>query len=162
MTSRDQPSLGVSLAFADIPNPDFADAVIVAIPPSDIVIPDDPSWWARRVFSLRSAPRWVIGLLALRQALVRFIGVNKSSSSVFDIDRVEGGEALIAENDSHLDFRAAVHVDPDRRLLQITTAVRLHGWRGKIYWLPVSLLHAPVTRSMAKRAVRDLTSKMES
>ncbi len=153
-----QPSVGVSIAFADIPAPDFADAVMVAIPPSDGAIPDDPAWWAGRVFSIESAPRWVIGLLGLRQALVRLIGVDRADRSVFDIDRVEGGEALIAEDDTHLDFRAAVYINPSRRLLQVTTVVKLNGWRGKVYWIPVSVLHAPITRSMAKRAVKNFAA----
>lgn len=155
MTDPGPSSVGFSIAFADIPDPDFADAAIVAIPDSREPIPADPKWWAERVFSISAAPRWVVALLALRQALVRLIGVNRASTSVFDVDRVEGREALIADDDTHLDFRAGVHVDPERRLLQVTTVVRLHGWRGRIYWLPVSLLHGPITRSMAKHAVRD-------
>ena len=43
-------------------------------------------------------------------------------------------------------------IDTDRRLLRITTAVRLHGWRGRLYFAPVSVLHPLVTRAMASRA----------
>jgi hypothetical protein len=83
------------------------------------------------------------------------IGVQPSPASVFDVDKVDGEEALISADDSHLDFRAAVGIDPEGRLLRVTTTVRLHGWRGRLYFLPVGMLHNPVTRSMTKRAVRD-------
>ena len=143
-----------SIVFDDIPRPDFADVVIVTIPTSVDSLSSDPAWWAQQVFNVRSAPTWVQILLGVRQALVRLIGVEPSDSSVFNVDMVENGEALISADDRHLDFRASVSVDLEARLLYVTTAVRLHGWRGRVYFAPVSLLHAPVTRSMARRAVR--------
>ncbi len=154
--------LPVSIAFEDISNPDFADAVIVAIPESPHPIVDSPEWWARQVFSVRSAPAWVTFLLGLRQLLVGLIGINRATEGVFDIAREEGNEALISTDDTHLDFRAAVAIYPERRLLQVTTVVRLHGWRGRLYFLPVSVLHGPVTRSMAKRAVRNFVNRVST
>jgi hypothetical protein len=94
-------------------------------------------------------------LLGLRQVLVRLIGVKRAPSSVFDIDAVVGEEALIAADDRHLDFRAGVGIDVEQRLLRVTTVVRFHGWRGRLYFIPVGLLHDPITRAMARRAVRD-------
>jgi hypothetical protein len=145
-----------SAAFDDIPEPDFADVVVVSIPATAHPIIDDPAWWAERVFSLRSMPRWIVLLLGLRQVLVRLIGVNRAPSSVFDVKAVIGEEALIAADDRHLDFRAGVGIDVTQRLLRVTTVVRFHGWRGRLYFIPVGLLHDPITRAMARRAVRDL------
>ena len=153
--NRARPPAFRSLAFDDIPEPDFADVVVVSIPASSRAIVDDPAWWARQIFSVRAMPRWIVGLLGIRQILVRLIGVQPSPASVFDVDKVDGEEALISADDSHLDFRAAVGIDPEGRLLRVTTTVRLHGWRGRLYFLPVGMLHNPVTRSMTKRAVRD-------
>lgn len=143
-----------SAAFDDIPEPDFADVVVVGIPPTAYPIVEDPAWWAQQVFDQRSMPRWIALLLGLRQILVRFIGVNRASSSVFDVDAVFGEEALIAADDRHLDFRAGVGIDVEQRLLRVTTVVRFHGWRGRLYFIPVRLLHDPITRAMARRAVR--------
>lgn len=143
-----------SIAFDALPQPDFADAVIVAIPHGAKPIPNDPAWWAGEVFNEKSAPRWVALLMAIRQALVGLIGVSRGEPDTFTVRRVADGEALIAADENHLDFRAAVGVDVEARLLTITTAVRLHGWRGRLYFAPVSVLHGPVTRSMAKRAVQ--------
>lgn len=150
-----------STAFDDIPQPDFADVVVVSIPATAHPIIEDPAWWAERVFSLRSIPRWIVILLGLRQMLVRLIGVKPAPSSVFDVKAVVGEEALIAADDRHLDFRAGVAVDIGQRLLRVTTVVRFHGWRGRLYFIPVGLLHDPITRAMARRAVRDFTRQGE-
>lgn len=135
--------------------PDYADAIFVPIPLTRSSIPDDPAWWANRIFSLSSAPGWIRILFGIRQTLVGLVGIKKGEQSVFAVDRVENGEALISANDTHLNFRAAVRVDSNARLLQLTTVVKLHGWRGKLYWSVVSLFHGPVTRSMMARAARN-------
>ncbi len=44
--------------------------------------------------------------------------------------------------------------DGDAGLLRCVTTVRLHGWRGRLYFLPVRLLHDPVTPAMMQAAVR--------
>jgi hypothetical protein len=153
------PSPGFSsIAFDDIPAPDHADVVIVAVPPTEAPLPDGPEVWAHEIFDVRSVPRWVGLLFLVRQVVVRLVGIPRGDRSAFDIDRVSGGEALIAHDDRHLDFRCGVAYDPSTRLLRITTTVRLKGWRGRLYFAPVSVLHDPVTRSMAKAAVRRITS----
>ncbi len=144
-----------STAFDDIPEPDFADVVLVSVPATTLPIIGDPAWWAARVFSVRSMPRWIVLLLGLRQVLVRLIGVDRAPSSVFDVKAIVGEEALIAADDRHLDFRAGVAIDVPQRMLRVTTVVRFHGWRGRLYFIPVGLLHDPITRAMARRAVRD-------
>ncbi len=154
MTEDRNGETGVSLALRTIPTPDFADAAIVAIPASGASLSEDPRWWAEQVFSVTSAPKWVAALLVLRQALVGLIGVKRADRSVFDVTTVEGNEALIFTKDSHLDFAAGVKIDLHHRLVTVTTAVRFNNWRGHFYFIPVSLLHGPVTRSMTRRAVQ--------
>lgn len=138
-----------------MPDPDYADAIFVPIAPTQSLIPDDPAWWAHRIFSVSSAPGWIRVLFGIRQAMVGLVGINKGEPSVFDVDRVENGEALISANDTHLNFRAAIRVDTESRLLQLTTVVKLRGWKGKLYWSVVSLFHGPVTRSMMTRAAQN-------
>lgn len=154
LTEHENAESGGSLALRAIPTPDFADAAIVAIPPSKAGLTDDPRWWAEQVFSIRAAPKWVVALLGLRQMLVGLIGVRRADRSVFDVTTVEGSEALIFTKDNHLDFAAGVKIDLDHRFLTITTAVRFNNRRGRLYFIPVSVLHGPVTRSMANRAVQ--------
>jgi Protein of unknown function (DUF2867) len=141
-----------SIAFDDIPEPDYADTIYVPIPSTERAIPVNPEWWARRVFTIASAPRWVVALIGLRQALVGLFGIEKGDQSVFEVDRVENDEALIVEDAAHLDFRAGVRIDTAHRLLAVTTVVKLHGWRGRFYWAVVRPFHGPITRSMAEKA----------
>lgn len=143
----------VSHVFIDIPRPDWAEVVIASIPPRAT---RDPEAWAREVFSLRHVPLWVRALFAVRQTLVGLIGVDPAGHDAFAVRSVDGEEALLAADDKHLDFRVGVGIDGDRDLVRVTTAVRLHGWRGRLYFLPVRFLHQPVTRALLRRAGRRL------
>ena len=143
-----------SVALDDIPAPDFADVQLVVLPDGATA---DPETWAKSIFSVRSAPLLVRALLGLRQLLVPIIGVNKAEADVFEVSRVVGEEALIEADDNHLDFRVGVGVDSTQSLVRVTTAVRFNGWRGRVYFIPVRLLHGPVTRAMMNRAARTLT-----
>ncbi|MCI0678458.1 MAG: DUF2867 domain-containing protein [Actinobacteria bacterium] len=120
--------------------------------------PLDPAAWAKEIFRVASAPRLVKGLLAMSQAVVRAFGVRRAARDVFSVHQVQGEEALIIARDRHLDFAVGVGVDAGRRLLRITTVVQLHGWRGRLYFLPVRILHDPITRSMANAAVARLST----
>jgi hypothetical protein len=142
-----------SLALRDIPVPDHADVMIVPLPARATT---DPRVWAETVFSPVSMPRWVRGLFAVRQALVGLIGIDKGSSDVFAVAEVSGQEALIVADERHLDFRAAVAVDLMTRTVRVTTTVRLHGWRGRVYFAPVSLVHGAVTTALLRGAARRL------
>lgn len=140
-----------SLALDAIPEPDFADVQLVALPAGSDA---DPRVWTDRVFDIRSAPGWVWALMALRQAVVGLVGIHRGDSSAFGVARVEGTEALIDTDDDHLRFCCGVAVDAERSLLRITTVVTLKGWRGRLYFTPVSILHGPVLRAMMIKAVR--------
>jgi len=48
-----------------------------------------------------------------------------------------------------------IGVDPAGHDL-FTTAVRLHGWRGRLYFIPVRLVHGPIVRAMLARTARRL------
>lgn len=149
-TSSPAPAL-ISLALQGHPPPDWADVVIVPLPRGG---PDSPRHWADQIFSIGAAPRPVQALLALREVVVGLIGVDRAKPDVFAVREVVGEEALIVTRESHLTFRVGVGVDPAAGLLRVTTAVWLHGWRGRLYFGPVSVLHDPVTRAMMRSAVR--------
>jgi len=145
-----------SSAFTGIPRPDYADVIVI---PKHPRTPDDPERWATAIFGLATVPGWVKALLALRQALVPLIGVPRAGRDVFAVSRVEGEEALIVADDAHLDFRCAVGVDARAGLVRVTTAVRLHGWRGRLYFAPVRVVHPLVVTAMVRRAARDLARR---
>ena len=81
-------------------------------------------------------------------------GIPRAHSDVFAIRETAEDEVLVAADDRHLDFRCAIAVDEPTRLLRVTTTVRLHGWRGRLYFLPVRIAHPIVVRSMIKAAAR--------
>jgi hypothetical protein len=144
-----------SLALRDIPEPDFADAAIVPLP---VGATTDPHVWAEEMFRLRTMPAWVTAALAVRQAVVPLLGIRRAPRNTFAVrDRV-GDEVLIAADDTHLDFRCGVAVDQSARLVRVTTTVRLHGWRGRVYFAPVRLLHPVVIQAMIRRAGQRLAA----
>lgn len=149
-----QPGLW-SLAFVDIPAPHYADMLIGVLPAG---ASEDPDVWARTLFSIKSMPGWIRAAMAIRQALAPLIGVPRADVDVFDVRETHGEEALIAADDVHLNFRCGVGVDRDARLVRVTTTVRLKGWRGRLYFLPVRLAHPLVVHSMLTRAQRILAA----
>jgi hypothetical protein len=148
MTSSTDPVFS-SLALRDLPAPDFAEVQVYPLPPGSST---DPAAWARAIFSPR-LPAPIRALMALRQAVVPLLGLRPSPADTFAVREVVGQEALLAADEPHLDFRCAIGVDPTARLLRITTAVRLHGWRGRVYFAPVRLAHPQILRSMVRAAM---------
>jgi hypothetical protein len=146
------PPAGAALA-ADVrerwAHPDLVDAWTV---PLWRGLPTDPQPWADAVF--RDPPRWVVGLLALRQALVPFVGIRPGSAASFATLAGTGEEVLLGEDAGHLDFRASVHVGADA--VTLTTVARARNLRGRAYLALVRRLHPPVVRAMLARAHRRL------
>lgn len=142
----------ISLAVRALPDADYTHVTTAAVPPDRRAnLPTDPAELAARVFDVRALPGLVRALFALRQRLVRVIGIPPAPRDIFRVSEVEDGEALIAAHDRHLDFCAAVAA-PDGRI-RVTTRVRLHGWRGRVYFTPVRLLHPMITRAMVRSAI---------
>jgi len=148
-----------SLAFVDIPAPDYADMSIGVLPQGAT---DDPAEWARALFSVHSMPGWIRAAMGLRQLVVPLIGIPRADRDVFAVKRVEGNEALLSVDDVHLDFRCGVGVDAETSIVRVTTTVRLKGWRGRLYFFPVRLAHPIVVHSMLKRAQRRLKLPVEA
>lgn len=143
-----------SRTLEDIPRPDVLDVIAVPLPEG---APEDPAVWAREIFGAASPPLWVRAAMGLRQAVVPLLGIRPAPRDVFAVRDVVGEEALIAVDDRHLDFRCGVGVDPVARLVRVTTAVRLKGVRGRVYFAPVGLAHPAVVTAMLRRTARRLT-----
>jgi hypothetical protein len=144
-----------SLALHGQAPPDWADVVVEPLTADPASTGRDPGQWADEIFSIRSVPVPVLVLLGLRQALAPLLGIPRAdTSTIFAVSESLGEEALIVAPDRHLDFRAAVGIDSEARLLRVTTAVWFHGWRGRLYFVPVRVLHDPVLRAMMRRAIR--------
>ena len=132
---------------------DVADVQRIPVPDGISVT---PAQWVHAVFDVRRAPIVVRALMGLRQLVVPLIGVPRTVYNPFRIREIREDEALLLTRERHLTFWCSVGEKDS--ILAVATAVRLHGWRGRVYWLPVSLLHRPVTRAMMRRAVRTLAA----
>ncbi|MHC0431110.1 DUF2867 domain-containing protein [Streptomyces sp. O3] len=70
-------------------------------------------------------------------------------------DRAER-EILLGQDAGHLDFRASLLVDETAGRVTLSTAVRIHNRRGRIYWALVSRGHPFMARTMLRRTHRGL------
>lgn len=111
-------------------------------------------------------PRWVSGLMALRNVLVTpFLlktGREKSvRSSVrigfFPVISQSADEVVLGMNDRHLDFRLSVEVKPlgaGRQEISATTAVKPHNLFGRIYLAIVTPFHRVIVPAMLSQVLK--------
>src|SRR5277367_4084781 len=119
----------MSVAYQLMPHPDWATTTTVAVPDAS----------AQAVFAVGSMPSWVKALFGAREVVARLLRIPPGRPEAFAVREVRDGEALIDTDDRHLRFVAGVRAGEG--LLHVTTAVRLKGWRGRLYFLPVRFLH---------------------
>ncbi|MEV4332432.1 DUF2867 domain-containing protein [Streptomyces sp. NPDC049597] len=72
----------------------------------------------------------------------------------FEVRASAPDELLLGEDASHLDFRASVLIADDT--VTLTTVVRIHNLRGRLYWAVVRRFHPFVTRLALRRTHRRL------
>lgn len=72
----------------------------------------------------------------------------------FPVRATAENEILLGEDAGHLDFRASLLVDGDT--VALTTVVRIHNLRGRLYWAAVRPFHPLAARLMLARAYRRL------
>lgn len=156
------------LAASTFPGVDYADAYAVGLPPGV-----SARSFAQAVFA--SSPRWVTMLMALRNAVVRPLGLIATRSAlehaaaangsgerigIFPVLAVAEDEVLLGLDDRHLDFRISVRTldDGGERLGVVTTLVRFHGVLGRAYFVPVRPAHRLIVPAMLRGAERRLTA----
>ncbi|MBP2436587.1 DUF2867 domain-containing protein [Microbacterium amylolyticum] len=135
---------------------DYGDVILASLPPT---ASRDPREWAETMFAINGVPAPVRALFVLRAALAPLLALRPAPSGVFEVREVVGDEALLSFDDDHLEFRLAVGVDDAAAIVRVTTIVRLHNWRGRLYYAVVSLLHPIVVHAMLRRARRTLTRR---
>lgn len=148
---------------------DYADAYAVVLPASV-----SARTFADAVFG--SSPRWVARLMALRNAIVRPLGLIATRSALAHARAVANGtgermgifpvladapdEVLLGLDDRHLDFRISVRVldDGRERFGVVTTLVRFHGVLGRAYFVPVRPAHRLIVPTMLRNGARRLAA----
>jgi len=153
---------------ARLPGAYFHDCYIVTIP--------DASRTALDYFltALANAPAWVDILMALRNKLVKLVGIkdlgglgnlnmSKPASAYAPGDRVgiftlisnSPDEVLLEIRDKHLDVALSVYKYPPAhggvQSITATTVVHIHNLLGRIYMLPVTPLHKRISPAVLTR-----------
>jgi Protein of unknown function (DUF2867) len=149
-----QPSRARSVALPEsrllalaLPRVDWYDAYALSFPTTP---PGQPQQWADAIF--RAPPPWISVLFAIREGLVRLVGIERGGRHVFDAVAVTDNEVLLGTDQKHLSFRASVLVEPSRVVL--STVVQVHNRRGRLYSALVRLFHPVVVRTLLTRAGR--------
>ena len=155
-----------SAMYPEIAEYGYFDSFAIPVQRTDI-----ESWELIEAF-LQSAPRWVRNLLALRNRVVRVFGLKTGhdnpreldppyqvgqSIGIFRVFGVTDSEAIIGQDDRHLDFRISlllIHSDAGDQLV-VSTLVKTKNALGIIYFSVVKYFHrliVPViVRTMAKK-----------
>ncbi len=139
-----------SLLARALPSVDWSDAYAVSLSDRPLGYPQE---WADAIF--RSPPLWVAVLFRLREALVRAVGIESGGRHVFDTVSWTPDEVLLGIDQGHLSFRASVLLEPSRVVL--TTVVKVHNRRGRLYSALVRQVHPVVVRTMLAGAARTMT-----
>ena len=113
-------------------------------------------------------PKWIAGLMAVRNAAVRLVGLKDVGAlgyvpppsaartlgpgdrvGIFTIRSVRDEEAVFEILDSHLDVVLSVYRHPGSPArLTTSTLVFYHNRLGRLYMLPVAPMHRIVVRSI--------------
>lgn len=118
----------------------------------------------------RATPAWIGRLMALRNWIVRQIGLKDVGSmsdatgkaaqsyrigdrlGIFTIMGLTANELLLGIDDSHLDVRVSVMRTAQCGAQQcvVSTVVRVHNWIGRVYMAPVGRIHPLVVKAMLR------------
>lgn len=172
MTPRATPATvpPASAINARLPGAYFHDCYLISVP--------DQTQTALSYFltALTHTPPWVDSLMALRNKMVRLVGLkdlgglgqlnpSKPASVYVPGDRVgiftlisnAPDEALLGDRDKHLDVVLSVYKHPPGQdgvqSISVTTVVHVHNLLGRIYMLPVTPLHRLIAPAMLNRVM---------
>jgi Protein of unknown function (DUF2867) len=171
MNETEEPVSPVALPFASrvsglYARTDLADAFAIRLPPG---ASSDPETLARFIFAQQ--PRWVGGLMGLRDLIVARFGLKTAAQlqdparagqhprvGIFRIYEKRPHEIVLGEDDKHLDFRLSVLHEslPAAGAAQIvvSTVVHCHNRLGRLYILVIAPFHRAVVQATLRRAAR--------
>ena len=132
-----------------LPNADFTDAYS-----AHVAEPLDALQAARRMVGRR--PRWVDGLLVLRNLAVTPFGLKRGASigveriGIFPVVSASTERVVMGFDDAHLDFRVVVEVVPEGsgQRVTATTFVRTRNRLGQLYLAAVKPFHRVIVPAM--------------
>lgn len=117
-----------------------------------------------RVFQ---SPRWVNGLMKLRDSLVRIFGLKTDpgnapqpgyhevgSKAPFTVQDRNENEIVMGEEDKHLDFKVSVLADRQNAHAYVTTIVQFHNGFGRFYFTVIRPFHGVIVKSLIKQVIQ--------
>lgn len=139
---------------------DLVDAYAIGLPPG---ASHDVEALTR--FMLGEEAPWLRLLMGIRDAVVAGFGVKTSRQLrrgsvtdgvariyIFRVYEITGDEAILGEDDKHLDFRVSVQRRPGD--IVVTTVVHCHNLLGRAYLALITPFHRLVVKSLLRRAAR--------
>ncbi|MFE9082457.1 DUF2867 domain-containing protein [Brevundimonas sp. NPDC003935] len=103
------------------------------------------------------APDWIGRLMALRNRLVRLVGLKTAKIDGFPVLAERDDEIIVGFDDGHLDFRLVIRVEPAQpgfNRVSIATLVDRHNALGRAYIAVVTPFH----KAIVARMLRSLAS----
>jgi len=128
---------------------------------------------------LLSGPKWADNLMVIRDKVVGIFGLKTSDQltnqqqildnakfepgeqlGIFKLQSKSNNEAILGEEDKHLNFKVSVLVEPssefNKKRLSISTAVKFNNLFGRFYFLPVKPIHRLIVKATLKDMIRKL------
>lgn len=104
-----------------------------------------------------SMPKWASALLALRNRIVRPLGLKTEVSdtgdgAIFPVTYEDAQEVILGTDDTHLNFRICVRQEAGR--IHMATWVHRNNWLGRIYLMVVMPFHILIVRDSMRRIAR--------
>ena len=126
---------------------------------------------------VKPLPRWVDGLMALRNRIVSLVGLKRSKKTYgeihssqfipgkkigfFNVYNRTTNELILGEDDKHLNFRVSLfldHLEGDlsKKIVAVTTVVTFNNWMGSVYFFFVKPFHKQIVPAMLKNSFNEL------
>ena len=91
-------------------------------------------------------PRWVRGLMGMRNRLGLLVGLKPAPAGGFPVVRQSPDQVVLGFDDKHLDFRVIVEVGGGFAI--VTTVVRWHNAWGRAYLAAIMPFHRAIAARM--------------
>jgi len=103
----------------------------------------------------QNAPRWMAGLMRLRNCVVEALGLKSVALGAFPVLCESPELVILGLDDRHLDFRIAIRVGECQRV-NVSTLVRIHNRLGRAYLAAILPFHRIIVTESLKRTAAEL------
>lgn len=123
-----------------------------------------------------SAPKWVEGLMELRDVAVSVFGLKISEKKanrkkmldafscqvgeelgVFKVFESNKEQVVLGQDDSHLNFRIAMSINQKENTLVLETKVKFNNNLGRFYFVPVKPFHKIIVPKVMKGMIKEVS-----